>query len=692
MLEKLQGAPVTQLRGVGPRVAEKLKRLNIESVRDLLFHFPSRYQDRSSICPMHRLFHGLECLVLGQVRDVKVVMGRRRSLLVALDDGQGMIVVRFFYFNRAQQQQFRKDQWVRCFGEIRSGARGWEMVHPEYRIFPGRPAMVTEKTLTAVYGTTEGISQKLLRNIVEQGLEILGNRESDWLTDDQLRALEFPALVDSIVFLHRPPPDVSIESLQAGDHAAVRRLSFEELLAHHLSMRRIKRRRLRQKAPPIPTDQTNLDAFKQQLEFTLTTAQERVCEELFNDMNSGCPMYRLLQGDVGCGKTVVAAAAALMAIGQGFQVAIMAPTELLAEQHFRNFSRWFSPLGFQTGWLTSRLKAKQRQDVIDQLANRQLPLVIGTHAIFQEDVEIPGLALVIIDEQHRFGVDQRMALLNKGIRGQVQPHQLSMTATPIPRSLAMTFYADLDVSSIDELPPGRTPVETVALPDVRRDEVIDRVADACTNGRQVYWVCPTIDESEILQTQAVNDTADLLKRQLQDVRIGVIHGRMKTVDKDAVMQEFHEGAITLLVATTVIEVGVDVPNASLMIIENAERLGLAQLHQLRGRVGRGPCRSCCVLMYRTPLGEVAKNRIAAMRHTNDGFEIAQRDLEQRGPGEMLGKRQTGLQSFRVAELVRDRAMIPMVEKFASRLIRQQPDQAAACIRCWIHFREDYAEV
>ncbi|MCB1925245.1 MAG: ATP-dependent DNA helicase RecG [Gammaproteobacteria bacterium] len=688
----LAETPVTALKGVGPKNAERLQRLGIHSVQDLLFHLPVRYQDRTRIVPIGSLRPGDQAVIQGQVELADIRYGRRRSLLVRLADGTGSITLRFFHFSGAQQSNMARGSWLRCFGEVRNGPQTYELVHPEVqRVAEDEPAEV-EQALTPIYPTTEGMHQLTWRDLSERALALLGRGGLDELLPAAvLQARAMPELAAAVRLLHRPPPDQSLRLLSDSGHPAQRRLAFEELLAHQLSLRVLRQRQRQRGAPVLAGGDSLQQALLDHLPFALTRAQQRVLQQIDDDLAQAHPALRLVQGDVGSGKTVVAALAALRCVGSGHQAAIMAPTELLAEQHLRNFSDWLQPLDIEVGWLSGRYKGKRRQAVLDCLADGSLQLVVGTHALFQDDVAFQRLGLVIVDEQHRFGVHQRLALREKGVAGQV-PHQLVMTATPIPRTLAMTAYADLDLSVIDELPPGRTPVSTVVIADARRDQVVERVAMACREGRQAYWVCTLIEESEALQAQAAEDTAAALTEALEGLRIGLVHGRMKAADKEATMRAFKAGEIDLLVATTVIEVGVDVPNASLMVIENAERLGLSQLHQLRGRVGRGAQQSHCVLMYHPPLGGVAQERLRVMRETNDGFEIARRDLEIRGPGEVLGTRQTGEMQFRIADLLRDQDMVADVQVLADELLREHPRRVAPLIQRWIGARVQYADV
>ncbi len=688
----LEAQSVETLHGVGPQLAQKLSRLGIRVVQDVLFHLPFRYQDRTRVTPIGGLVVGREAVVVGRIELASLSYGRRRSLLARVSDGTGALTMRLFYFSAAQQKSLEKGRWVRLFGEVRMGPSTLEMIHPEYSVSEAEPELPRAQSLTPIYPTTDGVSQRVLRRLTEAALARAENGIREWLPAGVRRRLGYASITEALRFVHRPPVDCERVALEQGRHPAQQRLAFEELLSHHLSLRRLREQRQSQSASAMSAPGELLARFRDNLAFELTGAQQRVMREVIDDLSRETPALRLIQGDVGSGKTVVAAAAALWAIEAGFQVAVMAPTELLAEQHRDSFSRWFEPLGIEVYWLTGRLPVRERRAALAALAGGDAAITVGTHALFQQGVAFARLGLIVVDEQHRFGVDQRLALFQKGERMSRVPHQLTMTATPIPRSLAMTFYADLDVSNLDEMPPGRKPVETVVVPESRRTDVLARVRRACREGRQAYWVCALIDESESLEVQAATDTESALKEAFPELRIDLVHGRMKANDKDAAMRRFRAGETDLLVATTVIEVGVDVPRASLMIIENAERLGLSQLHQLRGRVGRGSERACCVLMYRAPLSPTARERLAVLRRTNDGFEVARRDLEQRGPGEVLGTRQTGLQQLHIADLVRDRALLPQVEEAARHLRRHCPAHIDPLVRRWVRAGEAYGRV
>lgn len=683
---------VTTLKGVGPAMAAKLEAFGLNTLQDLLFHLPLRYQDRTRLTPIGSLRPGGEAMIEGEVQLSEIKFGRKRMLLTRISDGTGSLTLRFFHFNSSQKESLSRGARLRCYGEVRRGTATLEMIHPEFRRVGEGQAV--EEALTPIYPATEGLQQAGLRRLIDQAVARLQQGSivlAEWLPPELLPK-GMPTLQDAVLLLHRPPPDISFAALVDGGHPVQQRLAFEELLAHQLSLRQLRLAMNRHPAPPLQGEGKLRRQLSAALPFSLTAAQQRVSSEIEHDLQRATPMQRLVQGDVGCGKTVVAALAALQAIECGKQAAVMAPTELLAEQHFHNFRQWLAPLGIEVAWLSGKLKAKPRREALAVVESGRAALVVGTHALFQEEVVFADLGLVIVDEQHRFGVHQRLALREKGAQDGVYPHQLIMTATPIPRSLAMTAYADLDLSVIDELPPGRTPVETVVLSDERREEVIERVAAACADGRQAYWVCTLIEESESLQCQAAEVTAEQLRELLPQLSIGLVHGRLKPAEKESVMAAFKAGELQLLVATTVIEVGVDVPNASLMIIENAERLGLAQLHQLRGRVGRGSAKSSCVLMYRPPLGKVARERLTVIRESNDGFVIAQKDLEIRGPGEVLGTRQTGVMQMKVADLQRDREMVQRVAAIATPLLQNHPQQAERLIQRWLGSRTRYGSV
>ena len=690
-LTNLAKIPVTSLKGVGPGMAGKLEKLGLVSLQDLLFHLPLRYEDRTRVTAVRDLMPGIYTNIIGEVTDSQIVQGKRRMLVVTINDGSGSINLRFFHFTASQKNSLAIGLNIRCYGEINRGMRGFEIVHPEYKALDQDQLLTAvEENLTPVYSTTDGLRQISLRNLTEQALTRLQRGQVEELLPAEISHQQY-ALAEALALIHRPPPDTSVVLMEQGKHPAQLRLIKEELLAHNLSMLKLRASSDHHPAVSLAIDEQLEQKFLTALPFSPTGAQARVTAEIRNDLLKHMPMMRLVQGDVGSGKTLVAGLAALTAIGQGFQVALMAPTEILAEQHAINFQKWFQPLAITVGWLAGKTKAKARRNALEHIANGNMQMVIGTHALFQEQVIFNKLALIIIDEQHKFGVHQRLSLREKGAFDGNYPHQLIMTATPIPRTLAMTAYADLDTSVIDELPPGRTPITTVALPDTRRDDVIERIRQSALNeNRQIYWVCTLIEESEVLQCQAAEDTALYLQAQLGELKIGLVHGRMKPVEKQEIMARFKAGELHLLVATTVIEVGVDVPNASLMVIENPERLGLAQLHQLRGRVGRGSIASHCVLMYKNPLSKTAVKRLKVLRESNDGFVIAEKDLEIRGPGELLGTRQTGLAELKIADLVRDAVLIPEIQQTAYMIWQKYPDNALALINRWLANREQYS--
>lgn len=686
-------SPLTALRGVGPALAKKLTKLNLHQVDDLLFLLPLRYEDRTQLVKLGALASGARCLVSGEILLSETVFRGRRNLLIRLGDGSGQITLRFFHFSRAQQAQLQAGVHLSCFGDVRKGPGGFEMIHPEYRVLRESHAVETDDALTPIYPATEGVQQGRLRMLTDQALQMLKHHAPAELLPRSITAkLALPSLSEAIQFLHRPPSTADVDLLQDGTHPCQQRLAFEELLAHYLSLRNLRVMAAEFDALALLDGNEDVAGFVADLPFELTGAQQRVVNDILTDLAEPHPMMRLIQGDVGSGKTVVAAIACIKAIACGVQAVIMAPTEILAEQHWRSFSDWFRPLGLEPAWLSGSQRAGARREALQAIQSGGAKIIVGTHALFQDGVDFHRLGLVVIDEQHRFGVHQRMALRDKGVSDEGHPHQLVMTATPIPRTLAMAAYADLDTSVIDELPPGRRAVTTVAIPDTRRAEIIERVRSACATGQQAYWVCPLIEESEVLDYQAAQASYQMLTAALPELRVGLIHGRMKAAEKEGGMKAFKEGLIQLLVATTVIEVGVDVPNASLMIIENTERMGLSQLHQLRGRVGRGAAQSHCVLLYKPKLGRIAKQRLAVLRDTNDGFIVAQRDLELRGPGELLGTRQTGLPDYRVANLVRDAELMPQVQIAAEALLQNDPTASAAVVRRWLGDAGRYGKV
>ena len=692
---------VEALHRVGPHLATKLKKLGLYSIQDLLFHLPLRYIDRTQITPIGGIQPMTEVVIEGEVRASDIVFGRRRSLVCRIQDHSGVVTLRFFHFNRAQQERLKPGTKLRCFGEVRRGKSGVELYHPEYQTLDQANPPALEDKLTPIYPATEGITQSRIRDLCSQALERLKDQSiRELLPPDlgsSLRQELAYSLPQALRLLHNPPPGTALNLLAEGEHPAQQRLAAEELIAHNLSLLKLRQQVQQQQAPVLIEDKSAATAFLEQLPFSLTAAQHRVAAEISSDISTAIPMLRLVQGDVGSGKTVVAALAATQAIANGHQVALMAPTEILADQHRINFEQWLQPLGIRVAYLTGKVKGKAREVQLGAIADGTAKMVIGTHALFQESVEFYDLGLSIIDEQHRFGVHQRLALRKKGfsvegsnLRGPA-PHQLIMTATPIPRTLAMSVYADLDCSVIDELPPGRVPVETVVLSNLRRNDVIARVRASCGTGRQAYWVCTLIEESDVLEAQAAEVTSAELQLTLPELSIGLVHGRLKPREKLEIMASFKAGEIDLLVATTVIEVGVDVPNASLMIIENSERLGLSQLHQLRGRVGRGSQSSHCVLLYSPPISGNGSARLKIMRETTDGFKIAEKDLELRGPGEVLGTRQTGDMQLHIADLQRDAHMLPHIKHLAQDLLLNHPQNVDALITRWLGQSEQYAQ-
>ncbi|MCP5230880.1 MAG: ATP-dependent DNA helicase RecG [Zoogloeaceae bacterium] len=690
----LHETPLTALKGVGPKMLEKLAKIGLRNVQDVLFHLPLRYQDRTRVARIGSLRPGEEVSVDCFVEQSSEIMRRRRMLVVRVSDGSGWLTLRLFHFSRAQAANYHKGARLRCFGEVRPGPNGLEMVHPETRRIDDATPPPDDDALTPIYPTTEGVHQLTLRSLTDQALEMLrtGGRVDELLPASLRARYHLDDLSDALHYVHRPPKEAELHLLGEGTHPAQRRLAFEELLAHALSLRLLRQQTQRNPAPEIRGTGALSARLLAGLPFKPTGAQDRVIAETVADMARAWPMQRLVQGDVGSGKTLVAVVVALHAVEAGFQAVVMAPTELLAEQHYQNFRTWLDPLGIPVAWLSGKQKGTARRAALEGIREGHARVIVGTHALFQNDVEFDDLGLVIIDEQHRFGVHQRLALREKGARDGRYPHQLIMTATPIPRTLAMTAYADLDVSVIDELPPGRSPVTTVVIPDARREEVMTRIRAACDQGRQAYWVCTLIEESEALQAQAAEDTARILAETLPDIRVALVHGRMKPAEKEAEMAAFKAGTTGLLVATTVIEVGVDVPNASLMVIENAERLGLAQLHQLRGRVGRGTAASACVLMYHPPLSDGAKERLGVMRESSDGFVIAQKDLEIRGPGEVLGTRQTGMIQFRIADLSRDAHLLDAARDAADAFLDLPSADPAPLLARWLGDGVRYGDV
>lgn len=685
-------SPLTALKGVGPKLAETLAALGLSQISDLWFHLPLRYEDRTQLTSLALLHPGQSAMVVARVEAADLRFGRRRSLLVSVSDGSQRLRLRFFHFSKTQMAGFVPGQWLQAFGEVRPGPQGLEIVHPQYRLIKNADDVQLDDAFAPIYPVVAGIQQPRLRGLIDQALALLardGPREL--LPENLVVGVGGGNLAQALAYLHHPPLDADLKSLAEASHPMLRRLVFEELLAQQLAVRQQRQRLRGNNAVALQGDGGLRKQLLAALKFELTAAQQRVAAEVAQDLNQAAPMLRLVQGDVGSGKTVIAALAAAQAAEAGAQTAVMAPTELLAEQHLANFSQWLEALGLNVLRLSGKQKAAEKRAALAACADGSAQVIVGTHALFQEAVDFHCLGLAVIDEQHRFGVQQRLALRDKGPQGGC-PHQLVMTATPIPRSLAMTAYGDLDSSIIDELPPGRKPVQTVVLPEERRGDILQRVAVACAAGRQAYWVCTIIEESDELRAEAAEATAARLHEELPKLRVGLVHGRLKADKKALVMAAFKAGDIDLLVATTVIEVGVDVPNASLMVIENAERLGLAQLHQLRGRVGRGSEQSHCVLVYHPPLGDLAKSRLQAMRDTSDGFEIARRDLALRGPGEILGTKQSGVVNLRIANVVRDADLLPAVQRAADSILQSAPQTAEALIRRWLGNAQKYADV
>ena len=693
----LANTPLTVLKGVGPQLAGKFEKLGIYSLQDLLFHLPFRYEDRTHVTPIGAASPYQFVVIEAKVLSSQINFGRRRSLICRISDGSGIVSLRFYHFSAAQKNVLSNGAQIRCFGELRAGSSGLEIYHPEYSLI-GQANKTLPQTLTPVYPTTEGISQLRIRSVAAQLIDkTLGQNAaslalSDYFPEQLYQKYRLMDLLQALRIVHVPPKTESQSQLSEGRHPGIQRLAFEELVAHSLSFLEIRRKIQSVPSPKLKGKLKLQKSFLDHLEFELTDAQKRVWKEISSDLKKDLPMLRMVQGDVGSGKTVVATLAALQTIGNGFQTALMAPTEILAEQHLETLSQWLTPLNLNVACLTGKTKAKMRRTILEQLANGEIDLLIGAHALFQDQVQFKDLALMIIDEQHRFGVEQRLALKQKGLTEQRQCHQLVMTATPIPRTLAMSAYGDLDNSIIDQLPPGRTPVKTVVLANHRRNEIIERVRHACQQKKQAYWVCTLIEESEALQCQAAEDTFEQLKIALPELNLALIHGRLKATEKSQIMSDFKSGDVDLLIATTVIEVGVNVPNASLMIIENPERLGLSQLHQLRGRVGRGATESFCVLLYHSPISKIAKQRLGIMRETTDGFRIAEEDLQIRGPGELLGTRQTGELQFVIADLLRDKELVAPARDAAEMLFGQYPERVTPLIERWLKQGEQYRQV
>jgi ATP-dependent DNA helicase RecG len=681
---------LSNLKGVGPKQLEKLHKLGLFVVQDLLFHLPLRYQDKTKITAIENALIGSEVLLEGEIFTQALTRGRRNSLLVKIQSPQGaFLTLRFFHFHYRQAQQFTRGKSLRVFGEVRSGPNGLEMVHPTYQFINPEEAPELETTLTPTYPTTEGLGQLSLLKLIQQAIVLLKqNPLEELLPQKLLQQLQLPDLNSALLTLHEPQPDDDLIKIKQFNHPAQQRLIVEELICQQAGLQLLRQTEQKRYAPALPPSQA-ANALLASLPFALTHAQQSVLQEIQQDLALPHPMQRLVQGDVGSGKTVIAALAAIQSAEAGYQVAVMAPTEILAEQHLNAFLEWLEPLDIPVAWLNGRMKAAEKRYQLAQIESGEAKVVIGTHALFQDAVTFHQLGLVVIDEQHRFGVHQRLALHEKGQNQDHHPHQLVMTATPIPRTLAMTAYGDLDISIIDELPPGRKPIETAVLSNEKRSEVMEHLYVKCKQGIQAYWVCPLIEESELLHAQAAEVTATQFTDNWPDLRVGLVHGRLKGEQKALVMEAFKNHEIDLLVATTVIEVGVNVPNSSLMIIENAERLGLAQLHQLRGRVGRGDLQSHCVLLYQPPLSETGKARLNIMRDTTDGFRIAEEDLKIRGPGEILGTKQTGGLQFRIADLKRDSQWIPTAQEWAQQLVAENPQLVTALQARWVGNKVDY---
>lgn len=684
---------LNDLPSLGPQQAERLKKIGLRHAHDLLWHLPLRYRDLTRVTPIFSLQLQTDALIAGRVIQCQVHHGKRRSLVCTVDDGTGRVNLRFFYFSRAQQEQLQQQPSIRAWGEVRRGLNGLELYHPEYRLGDSIELWQLDDNLTPIYPAGEGLQQPRLRKWIASAWQLCA---ADALQELLPQAMLPPPLnqwqlSQALAYLHSPPADAPVRPLQEGVHPAQQRLAFEELVTHHLTMLCARERVQSQASVALALPAAANQQFRAQLPFQLTGAQERVLADIFSDIAQVKPMLRLVQGDVGSGKTVVAALACLAAVACGHQACIMAPTEILARQHFEQFQTWFAPLGIACVWLAGSVKGRARKTTLQALIDGSAQIAVGTHALFQDEVQFQSLALVVTDEQHRFGVKQRLALTLRNQAG-FAPHQLTMTATPIPRTLAMSAYADMDCSQIDERPPGRKPIQTVLIDSERRLEVVARLAENCAQGKQAYWVCTLIEESEQLNCQAAEATHQELTEQLPHLRIGLVHGRLKPAEKNAQMEAFAAGAIDVLVATTVIEVGVNVPNASIMIIENPERLGLAQLHQLRGRVGRGDTQSFCLLLYSKPLSRHGRERLATMRETEDGFVIAEKDLALRGPGEFLGTRQTGLVDFRIADLLRDSDLLGPARDCAEQLLATEPERVQPLIDRWIRAGVNYARI
>ncbi|MXP51193.1 ATP-dependent DNA helicase RecG [Pantoea sp. SoEX] len=681
----LNNIPIHDLNKISLFQIKKLTKMGLKTVQDLLFHFPIRYEDRTQVHLIKNLVLGLCTTVVGKVIQTKITYHRRRIMLCQISDGSGILTIKLFNFNTKIENILIPGRYIIAYGEIKNSIYGIELIHPEYNVYKTKSNIVIKKKLTPIYPTTEGISQLVLRTLIDQALVVLDKQKLNEIIPEKLNK-NLISFTKALHIIHHPPLNNNSEKAEKQVNLAINRLVFEELLAYNLKMLIAQDAIQKYSASPIPKDHKLINKLLSNLPFSLTNSQKKVLKEIEQDLFKNHPMTRLLQGDVGSGKTLVAALAALNVIAHGKQVALMVPTELLAEQHADNLRQWFTPLGIKVGWIVGKQKCKEREEQVDMISNGDISMVVGTHTLFQQKIQFNKLALIIIDEQHRFGVHQRLAFWKKGEKKNSRPHQLIMTATPIPRTLAMIAYSNLNISIIDELPPGRTPVCTIVIPDIRRNEIISRVKNICLEGRQVYWVCSMIEESELLEAQAAEVNWKILNNTLPGLNIGLVHGRMKLADRQLAMNNFKNNKLQLLVTTTVIEVGVDVPNATLMIIENAERLGLAQLHQLRGRVGRSSSISYCVLLYKPPLSKVAKKRLEAIRNINDGFMIAQLDLEMRGPGELLGTKQTGTVEFKIVDILRHQEMISEAQNTACYIHKYYPKKAIDIIERWISQR------
>ena len=672
--------PIISISGLGQKTSDRLNQLGIHTLEHLLFHLPSRYQDKTTITSLSRASVEDEILIEVTIDRIEVIPARQRQLLCYLSDNQNQrVLLRFFHFTQYQKQALIRGETIQCFGEIKIGRQGLEMHHPEYRIISQDQKPLLESTLTPVYPLCAGVSQNKMKQWVNNALDVL---KASVIDDyfEKITQSTMPSLKDSLFLLHHPNKNEDLSKIEAFTHISQQRLIIEELAAHQLSLLKIKEARKSKESKNFSIKNALSNKLLSSLEFDLTSAQSRCISQINEDLSTSEPMHRLLQGDVGSGKTIVAVFALLQAAENNFQTAVMAPTEILARQHLQNFSNYLTPLGIQIAFLSGSQNTQERKDNLSLIENGKAKVIIGTHALFQENVYFEDLALVIIDEQHKFGVHQRLSLSKKAI---LTPHQLVMTATPIPRSLTMSAYADLDTSIIDELPPGRQTIETVALSNARRDELITKIKQISKEGRQIYWVCTLIEESEALRAESAEKTFTYLTDNLRELKVVMIHGRLTKSEKEIIMSDFSKGETNLLVATTVIEVGVNVPNASLMIVENAERLGLAQLHQLRGRVGRGSEKSACVLLYQSPLSQTAKERLDILRQSNDGFLIAQKDLELRGPGEILGTQQTGIASMKIADIVRDSYLLKQVGYYSSKMLEAEHTSQNALMTRWI---------